>query len=368
MKKLNRNAIIIASAIIAGFLLWYFRSIVGYILVSWVFSMIGQPLIRVYRKVKIGKWKMGNNLAASLTIASFFLIIASVVALFVPMILKQANTLTEIDYALVGERLEEPISNVTNRLIDYGLISAKQTSPFETLKQETIETAKESVSAIFGSVLSLTSSLLIGFFSVIFMTFFFLREKGLMKNFLSAFVPNEKEVKVTQAIDEIRHLIGRYFLGIAGQVTIITLLVSISLTILGVENALLIGLFAAFANVIPYLGPIIGATFGTFIVITSNMDLEFYNELMPIIWKVLIVFALMQLTDNFLLQPLIYSTSVKAHPLEIFIVILVGAKIYGIIGMILAIPTYTIIRVIAHIFLMRFKLVRRFTHKLNDIV
>ena len=135
---------------------------------------------------------------------------------------------------------------------------------------------------------------------------------------------------------------------------------------MSVENALLIGLFAAFANVIPYLGPIIGATFGTFIVITSNVDLNFYNELLPIIGKVLIVFSLMQLTDNFLLQPLIYSTSVKAHPLEIFIIILVGATIYGVIGMILAIPIYTVLRVIAHTFLMRFKMVRRLTQNLNN--
>ena len=195
MKKFNRNAIVIISVIVGSFILWYFRNIVAYVLVSWILSMIGQPFMRLYKKIKIGNWQIGNNFTAGLTIVTFFLIIGLVIALFVPMILKQANTLAEIDYTLVGERLEEPLDRITKKLIDFGLLTANQPSPFDALQQEAFETAKSSITTIFGSVLSLTSSLLIGFFSVVFMTFFFLREKGLMKEFLSAFVPNDKEGK-----------------------------------------------------------------------------------------------------------------------------------------------------------------------------
>ncbi|MEK6617008.1 MAG: AI-2E family transporter, partial [Bacteroidota bacterium] len=70
--------------------------------------------------------------------------------------------------------------------------------------------------------------------------------------------------------------------------------------------------------------------------------------------KILIVFPIVNLTDAFLLQPLIYSSSVKAHPLEIFLVILVGATIGGIGGMILAVPSYTILRVFAKEFFTSF--------------
>ena len=152
MNKINRNAIIITSVIIAGFILWYFRGIVGYILISWVFSMVGQPFMRLYQKVKIGKWKIGNNLAAGMTMISFFLIIALIIALFVPMILKQANTLAEIDYTIVGERLEEPLNRLTQNMINYGLLSANQPSPFEAIQQEAFDTARNSISSIFGSV------------------------------------------------------------------------------------------------------------------------------------------------------------------------------------------------------------------------
>lgn len=106
-----------------------------------------------------------------------------------------------------------------------------------------------------------------------------------------------------------------------------------------------------------------------FITISSNLDLglDFYTEMLPLILKVIGAFAAMQMLDNFVLQPFIFSNSVLAHPLEIFIVILVGAKLSGILGMILAIPVYTVIRVIARAFLSEFKIVQKLTGHLDDV-
>ena len=115
------------------------------------------------------------------------------------------------------------------------------------------------------------------------------------------------------------------------------------------------------------MGPIIGASFGVFIVISSNLGLPFYDEMLPLLLTVVGVFASMQLLDNFLLQPFIFSNSIKAHPLEIFIIILVGAKLGGILGMVLAIPVYTVLRVIARIFLSEFKLVQKITGGMDGV-
>lgn len=366
MKNSSRNIIILISLIIVGVIVWYLRSIVGYLLISWVLSMIGQPFMRLYQKIKIGRFRVGRNMAAGMTIISFFLIITLLFALFVPMILTQARTIAEVDFTAVWQSLEEPIAQTNQRMIDAGLLDPNKPSPLESLQTEVTTQAATMVSDVFGSVLSITSSLIIGLFSLVFMTFFFLREQGLMQTFLSAFVPNELEQKLFKALDDIQNLLTRYFIGILGQVTIITVFVTVGLTILGIENALLIGFFAALINVIPYLGPLIGATFGVFIAITSNLEMDFYTQILPMIWKVMLVFAFMQMLDNFVLQPFIFSTSVKAHPLEIFIIILIGAQIYGIVGMVLAIPTYTVVRVIAQTFLIRFKLVQRMTKRLNE--
>jgi predicted PurR-regulated permease PerM len=365
MKNSSRNILIFVSFVVVGFILWYLRSIVGYIIISWVLAMLGQPLMNILKKIKIYKLKVGNNLAAGLTLVSFFIILTILVSAFVPMILSQARAILEVDFASVASSLEEPINEINQRLINYGFLSPDKVSPVEKLQNDILGQTGDIISQIFGSVLSLTSNLVIALFSLIFMTFFFLREDNLMEGFLSAFVPNEMEEKVFKALDEIEYLLTRYFIGVLGQITIIIILVTTGLTILGIENALLIGIFAALINVIPYLGPLIGATFGIFVAITSHLEMDFYTQMLPMIGKVAIVFGIMQLTDNFVLQPFIFSTSVRAHPLEIFIIILIGGEIYGIVGMVLAIPTYTVIRVIARTFLIQFKIVQRMTHKMH---
>jgi len=164
-----------------------------------------------------------------------------------------------------------------------------------------------------------------------------------------------------QAINETSRLLIRYFTGVLGQMTVITIFVSVVLSVLGVKNALLIGFFAALMNVIPYIGPIIGAGFALIITISSNLDVSFYDEMVPLISKVVITFVIMQVLDNFILQPNIFSKSVKAHPLEIFLVVLIGAQLGGVGGMVLAIPVYTVLRVIGKVFLSEFKVVQSIT-------
>ncbi|KXK39096.1 MAG: permease [Bacteroidetes bacterium OLB9] len=146
--------------------------------------------------------------------------------------------------------------------------------------------------------------------------------------------------------------------------TFIAVILSVGLTFFGVKNALLIAFFAAIINVIPYIGPVIGMVFGVLLTISSNTDLAFYSGIMPIIFNVLIMFGIVHLIDNLVLQPNIFSKSVKAHPLEIFIIVMMGAKIGGIMGMVLAIPFYTAFRVIGKVFLSEFKVIHTLTRNL----
>lgn len=191
-----------------------------------------------------------------------------------------------------------------------------------------------------------------------------MKEQGLFTKIVKSIVPNEYEDQSVHAIDESAKLLIRYFIGIAVQIIFITLYVSTALSFLGFQNALLIAFFAALMNVIPYVGPLLGASFGLIIIISANLDVSFYEILLPKMLKLIGVFASMQLMDNFILQPNIFSKSVKAHPLEIFIVVLIGAKLGGVVGMIIAIPAYTVLRVLAKVFLSEFKVVQRITQNL----
>ncbi|MEM6963805.1 MAG: AI-2E family transporter [Bacteroidota bacterium] len=451
MNQRSRYIALAVSLLFVAALFYYFSDIVAYVLVAWVLSMIGQPLMNFFKNLKLG-----NGGSAALTLTSFISLFALLVWIFVPPIVQQARNLAGIDYASLVKSLEEPINSLNNVLVEKGLMEGEIILPQDSLQTtvdtlsvediekdtiqiETPETLLKSnhslsktlvsidsillangdtvtktnitlqinidrpvqeiitttpidssaqiqqtdtpiekiqkrifsafnparIPALFSTLISIMGNLVIALMSVLFIAFFFLKEQGLFTSAIDAFAPAGYEKQVVSAVDDSSRMLRKYFVGVSTQITIITLFMWIVLSFLGIKNALIIAFFAALINVIPYIGPIIGAMFGIFITISSNLDLSFYNEMLPLLGKVVAAFASMQLLDNFLLQPYIFSNSVSAHPLEIFIVILVGAQIGGIGGMVLAIPTYTVIRVIARSFLSEFKLVQRLTNRLD---
>ncbi len=369
MNNFSRYLVIGVSILAAGALMYVFSDIVMYVLISWVLSMLGQPLMNFFQKyIKIGKFKAGPNLSAMFTLITFFVVITALVMLFVPLIIQQASNLASVDYPAIAEALEEPIGQANAWLVEHGV--DPETADIDKGLREAFSNVFKPglVANTLSSALGAAGSIFFAIFSIVFITFFFLKERGLFDEFVLAILPDKYDKQVKEVFDDSSYLLSRYFGGILTQMTIITLYMWIALSIFGVKNALLIGLFAAIINVIPYIGPLLGALFGVFITISSNLDLEFYNEMLPLLITVIVIFASMQLLDNVVLIPFIFSNSVLAHPLEIFLVILMGSQLYGIVGMVLAIPTYTVIRVIAKEFLNKFKIVQKLTGKMKEVV
>ena len=372
MKFSRSYLFIILGILIFGVVAYYFSNLLMYLIIGWLLAMIGQPLMRFFQKyIKIGKkWKAGTNVAAVMTLFTYFIILGIIIILFVPLVVDQAQNLTEVKKDDITQALNVPLSQANDWLKDNGLVSdslsnqdlMNKLSDFEIMSSEE---AGQNIFGAFTSIISLAGNLLISIFSIVFITFFFLRDNDILTNFVVLILPNKYEARIREAVEDITEMLSRYFTGILIQISIITIFVTIGLSILGVKNALLIAIFAALINVIPYLGPIIGAAFGVLITISSNLDISFYSEMLPLIGKVVFVFGCMQMLDNFILQPFIFSNSVKAHPLEIFLIILVGAQLAGIPGMILAIPTYTVFRVIAKIFLSKYRLVKKLTENMD---
>ena len=372
MKFSRSYLFIILGILIFGVVAYYFSNLLMYLIIGWLLAMIGQPLMRFFQKyIKIGKkWKAGPNVAAVMTLFTYFIILGIIIILFVPLVVDQAQNLTEVKKDDITQALNVPLSQANDWLKDNGLVSdslsnqdlMNKLSDFEIMSSEE---AGQNIFGAFTSIISLAGNLLISIFSIVFITFFFLRDNDILTNFVVLILPNKYEARIREAVEDITEMLSRYFTGILIQISIITIFVTIGLSILGVKNALLIAIFAALINVIPYLGPIIGAAFGVLITISSNLDISFYGEMLPLIGKVVFVFGCMQMLDNFILQPFIFSNSVKAHPLEIFLIILVGAQLAGIPGMILAIPTYTVFRVIAKIFLSKYRLVKKLTENMD---
>lgn len=367
MKLNNRYIVGILSLLIFGSLVYYFSQIVTYVLISWVLSLIGAPMMRLLmERGRFRKLRFGSSLAAIVTMISFILLFTGIMFLIGPLIYEQALNLANVDYHMIAESLAVPLNQFDEWLGRLGLVTERYSNA-DRLKFLLEDWFKpDEISLFFSNLVEIAGELLIGLFSVLFITFFFLKDQGLFLSFVTAVVPTQYEEQTVRVIKDTVHLLTRYFGGILTQVMIITTVASVLLGIFGVKNALLIASFAAVLNVIPYLGPIIGATFGVILTISANLDADFYATTLPMMLKVIATFAVIQLMDNFILQPFIFSTSVLAHPLEIFIIILVGSQLGGITGMILAIPSYTIFRVFGAVFLSEFKIVQRITQRMKE--
>jgi len=351
------------SAVLVTFLAFYFfADLVTYVLVSFVLSLIGQPIMRFFLvKLRLQRIKYGAPISAVLTLLTFIMVFLLLLYTVIPVMIQQAISIGEVNFQAVALALEAPLEQFIERMERYGLTVIEK-SPSEIIEENLMQIAEPAdISYYLTSLVSVASEIFIATFAIIFITFFFLQDQGMFISFILALVPDQYVDQVKNVLSDTTYLLRRYFAGILVQISIITIYLTVLLSIFGVENALLIAFFAAVINLIPYIGPIIGAAFGVFLTISANVDMEFYTEMVPLIITIILVFASMQLLDNMVLQPYIFSTSVLAHPLEIFLIIMVAAKLGGIIGMILAIPSYTVIRVIAKNFLSEFKIVQKMT-------
>ncbi|MBK9631777.1 MAG: AI-2E family transporter [Saprospiraceae bacterium] len=351
--------------VFVGLLLSYFSEIFSYVLISWVISMIGEPGLNFFlKKTKIDRYSWGKPFAAFLTLVVLFSMIGILLSYFIPILISQGVVLSKVDFESISLALQQPIDMVNAWLRSMGLEPGPSASDqLQKFLGDYFDPSR--ISSFFGDVLSKAGSLLIALFSIIFISFFFLKEKGLFSRMILAAVSTGSEPKVQAVINDISQLLSKYFGGLAIQMSILMMLIGSLLGLLGISNALLIAFFYGIVNIIPYLGPLIGAVFGCLLTISSNLELDFFQETIPLLVQVLMVFAVVKIVDDFVLQPYIFSRRMQAHPLEIFLVIMIGARMEGIIGMVLAIPVYTILRVIAKVFLSEIKLVRKITEDLK---
>jgi predicted PurR-regulated permease PerM len=361
MSNFNRNILWAVSVLVIGAIAYYFSDIVTYILIAWVLSMLGRPLMQFFStRLKIGKFRMGESAASLLTILTFYLVIAGLLFMFVPTIVSQARNLANVDYQALGEKWRMPFAWLDGQMHQLGMLKVNES--LATKSQELLLAwfKPALVGDYVGSFLGVAGNILVTFSSVTFILFFFLKDNTLFVDILHALVPTNMEGKVIHAVDESSVVLSRYFGGLILQTAVFALSITLLLWIFGIQNALLIGAFGGIFNVIPYIGPIMGMVFGAFITVSSHVDADF-AIIMPMLLKVAGAFLVTQAIDNTFLGPMIFSKSVQAHPLEIFIVTLVSAKVGGVLGMVLGIPVYTVLRVVARTFFSEFKVVQRLT-------
>ena len=360
--RLARYLIGAGTIAILAWLCWYFKSVLVYIIAAFVVSLIGQPVMRLLRKITFKGKSAPNWLLAILTILLILGVLILIVTQAIPVV---TNIVRDAAVLNSSTATGNPLDGINDWIIglfpslgpDFDLIAILM----DKLKEVTSVT---NVTAVISSVTSFVTSFAVGLFSIVFISFFFVRDETLFRKIVSALVPDRMEGKIAKALGDIESLLSRYFVGLLIEMTGVALLDFLGLWIiarLGFSNALGIAFIAGILNIIPYVGPLIGEAVGVVLAVILKYGTGVGLDVN--IWVfALIVLAIMlttQLVDNFVYQPLIYSTSIKASPLEIFIVILLAGHIGGIGGMLVAIPAYTVIRVIASRFFPDVKVVKR---------
>ncbi|MCX6251049.1 MAG: AI-2E family transporter [Bacteroidetes bacterium] len=356
---------IIITILIVGFIAWYFSNIVAYILIAVVVSFLGQPIVHLLEKIHIGKFRIPRAITALVALLLILFVFIVFFSLFIPLAVKQATIISTIDPNALLDHYKSDIDWLQDQLLRYGVLPEHTTlGAFLTEKIKSILNLA-TFSNLLGNLLSITGGLVFSLFSILFLGYFFLYDENLFMKILLALMPDKYDEQTRNVTIKSKTLLSRYFIGLVADVIIMIISYIIGLSLIGVKGAVVIGIFGGIVNIIPYIGPIIATVTGVLLGVTSAISAGEYVTIIPLVIKILVVFISVILLDNVLYAPVIYGKSINAHPVEIFIVIIAAGSIGGIIGMIIAVPVYSLLRIIAKEFLSQFRLVQKMTNRLD---
>ncbi|MGA9271509.1 MAG: AI-2E family transporter [Lutimonas sp.] len=335
--------------------LYEIQSVIVYLIIAGILSLIGRPLLR-FLTVKL---KMPNILGVVVVMVIFLFAVIGIISMFIPLIKEQGHNISLLN----TDELRVRIFNLFHEIDVF--FSARKIHLFKGLKDVDFTENLASIPSLLNSVMSVVGSFSVGLFSVLFITFFFLKDSDLAPQIFHVLTPNNKEAKISKSLKKINELLSRYFIGLIIQISILFTIYSITLLMFDIKSAVVIAFLCALLNLIPYLGPLIGGALMILLTMTSSLEYDFQTHILPVTVYVLIGYIIAQLIDNFFSQPYIFSKSVKSHPLEIFLVIIIGGLLFGITGMVFAVPSYTVIKVILKEFIPDNQIVKILTQGLD---
>lgn len=344
---------IVVGVMLLFYTLYLLRSVIAYILIAVVISLIFRPLV-IFLQSKL---KLSNTISAVITMLIFVIIILGLISLFIPLVIQQSENLALLNI----DQLQNNFSTIYQEIMNY--FGLQQIDVSQSLNESGV-LSKINVGVIpeiLNGFISGLGSFSIGLFSVLFILFFFLKDSRLFEQGALIFIPDSKASNASHSFLKIKKLLSRYFVGLLLQITVLFIIYTIVLLIFGIDNAIVIAFLCALLNLIPYVGPVISAFLLILLSMSSNLGESFRDVILPKTIYVMIGYTIAQLVDNFVSQPVIFSKSVKSHPLEIFLIIIIGGILFGILGMILAVPTYTALKVVLKEFLSQYSIVKKFT-------
>ena len=351
MENSSIRRIILILGVLVAFCaaLWYFTDIFVYMFIALILSIIGSPLVRLLQKIHMGKHHLPDSVAAGITLVAIVAVLGTLINMVIPLISYEIRQLQNIDLTAMLDNLEKASRQVDRWLRHKHLVSRN----FNLAKLLTNRAGEFvgslHISSLFGDVIGVVGSIFICIFSVLFMTFFALKDDSVFWTMIKKYIPTSLRDNFDNILSETKKQLRRYFFGVFMEMVFVGVLDGLICWALGIPNALLIGVIGGLLNIIPYVGPIIACVtsigIGVYATLTTGDA-----AVTPVIIKIVAAFGAVKLIDDFVLQPNIYGKSVNAHPLEIFIVILIAGKVGGVWGMLFGVPAYTVLRIVVREF------------------
>ena len=351
--SLFKSIFYLISLILIGYIIYELKIIAGYVIIASILTLLARPVV----KLLTSKLKFGSTLASIVAISFILIVISGVISLLIPLVLEQGKNLSLLNVNAFQDKINTLYIEFNGYLNKFNIDLSQSLIDIEGLTKNSVE----AIPVLLNSVGSILGSITLGILSVIFITFFLLKDGEYFEKLFTQLFPTKMKKRIEKSLIEIKVLLSRYFLGLLFQITILFTMYTIILLIFGVKDAVVIAFLCALLNLIPYIGPFIGIILMSFLTMTSYLGEDFSSVIIPKTIYVIIGYVFAQLIDNFLSQPYIFSNSIKSHPLEIFLVILSGGILFGIVGMILAIPLYTVIKVFLKVFFSNNALVKKLT-------
>lgn len=323
------NLIILILVIFLIFILYFkietINSVVNIILISLIFSYSLKPI----RNILTERLRLNKRVASIIIILGIFIIIGIFLYILIPSILKESNNISNIigniDYYIDVLYSKLKINEIEFLKNIYVIINEKLNTFLVTFSESFLTNILEGIENIISLAI------------IPIVTYYFLVDGELLFHKLLLILPTEKRIVIKKVLTHIDKVLSRYIVSQLFLSLIIGVITSIALLILGVNFAIPLGIFNGILNIIPYFGPIIGGIPAVFVALISSPKRALFTAL--------VVFLIQQIEGN-ILSPKITGDSTNMHPIIIIILLLIGEKLGGFVGMIIAVPIGVIIKVI----------------------
>lgn len=330
VERLWKIIAVVASVLLVSWLAYTYATLVVYAIVAMILSYILDPIVS-----RMQATGMNRTFAITLTMTSVILILAWISTSVIPIVASQmvelARQLNIDNLQMIARKVERSLNKDFTFLPEGFFQDTLINATRDLFDIGQLPTALSNLIGVFTNIFS---AVLV----IPFATFFFLKDGAYLRRQTLQLVPNKYFETTLSLIDKIETRLGIYFRSVLLQSFLVATASWLTLTVAGLNNALSVGIAVGIANTIPYFGPLIGYILSIIISIIETGD---FSLVLACFSAILIV----QILDNVVFQPFIFSRSADMHPVAILFIILVGAETAGLVGMLIAIPTATIIKI-----------------------